>query len=306
MLRADAGFSNGVSFYRESTELEEAGRESRFASSTFDAAIRWIAAHAEERFFLFLHTYVVHWPYEPPAEFDLFRTAEPVRAGSPLQTGDFEPMRRSYAGEVRYADALFGRLRGELSRLGLAPRTLVVVTSDHGEEFGEHGSWSHSRQLYDEVLHVPLIFWAPRNLGAPRRAPGLASLVDLMPTVLDVLDVPVPPGVEGRSLLDGTPATDRVIFADVELTGGRRVMARTGDAKWVWDYKDGRVVEAFDLRADPEERRSLDDAAFHARGAPYLADYLARADAAPAAPAASDAPADPATVEKLRALGYVQ
>jgi len=311
MLRAESGFSRGVSFYREHGKAEELGKPS-LATATFDTAVRWIAAHAGERFFLFVHTYVVHWPYEPPPEFDVFRTAEDAGAAPPVGPGrNLEALRRRYAGEARYGDALFGGLRAELSRLGLANRTLIVVTSDHGEEFGEHGGWSHSRTLYDEVLHVPLIFWAPRHLGGPRRIPGPASLVDLMPTVLDVLDVPAPPGLEGLSLLAAAPANDRVVFADVALSDRRRVMARTRDAKWVWDFKDGSVVEAFDLRADPRERQPVADAAFRERGAPYLADYLNRAPAPPAVPATApdtppDAPTDPATIEKLRALGYVQ
>jgi arylsulfatase A-like enzyme len=308
MLRADAGFSNGVSFYREIVKSEELGKESRVAASTFDAAIRWIAAHADERFFLFLHTYVVHWPYEPPAEFDVFETWRHDGIETPLADAPpIQQLRHRYAGEARFGDALFGRLQTELARLGLADRTLVVVTSDHGEEFGEHGGWSHSHTLYDEVLHVPLIFWAPHALGTPRRVAGPASLADLMPTVLDVLDVPAPPGVEGRSLLEPSPA-NRVVFAEKSSTDRvRQVMARTADAKWIWDFRDQRLVEAFDLRADPGERRPITDPAFHARGAPYLADYVARAQppGAIVAEPAPEQPVSPDTAEKLRELGYV-
>jgi arylsulfatase A-like enzyme len=226
-------------------------------------------------------------------------------------------MRRSYAGEARYGDALFGELRATLARLGLANDTLIVVTSDHGEEFGEHGGWSHAQTLYDEVLRIPLILWAPRHLGTPRRIPGLASLVDVAPTILDVLDVPPPPRVDGRSLLEAPPDAERVVFAELFLKGERRVMARNRDAKWVWDYGDRRVLAAFDLRSDPRERTSIAESAFHARGATFLADYLARAPVvrqppaavpvgATAPPPASDQPADPAIQEKLRALGYVE
>ena len=306
MLRADTGFSNGVSFYRETVETEEVGKESRVAATTFDAAIRWIAAHADERFFLFLHTYVVHWPYEPPAEFDLFKTWKHDGVETPLADAPrMERFRHRYAGEARFGDALFGRLRGELERLGIADRTLVVVTSDHGEEFGEHGGWSHSHTLYDEVLHVPLIFWAPSRLGVPRRMPGPASLVDLLPTVLDVLGLDVPPDLDGRSLL-GASRPDRIVFAENHRDGVRTVVARTADAKWRWDAKTQTIVEAFDLRADPREQRSVTDDAFRSRGSALLADYLARVTPAPDAAAIAEAGPDPAAAEKLRALGYVQ
>jgi arylsulfatase A-like enzyme len=312
MLRADTGFSNGVSFYRESVVAEEIGRESRVAAATFDSAIRWIAAHADERFFLFLHTYVVHWPYEPPAEFDVFKTWRHDGVETPLADAPpIQQLRHRYAGEARFGDALLGRLRAELDGLGLSERTLIVVTSDHGEEFGEHGGWSHSRTLYDEVLHVPLVFWAPRVLAVPQRVAGPASLVDLVPTVLDVLDVPAPPALDGRSLLESAPP-DRVVFAEntTLADGVRRVMARTRDAKWLWDFRGERVVEAFDLRADPGEQRPLTDATFSARGVAFFADYLGRAPTpdAPIEAAQPDAqaPVDPETVEKLRALGYAE
>jgi hypothetical protein len=277
MLRADLGFSNGFDFYRENAGVEETGRESRLAEATFGAAIDWVKAHADERFFLFLHTYVVHWPYEPPAEFDLFKTWQHAGKEEPIATAPaLEKLRHRYAGEARFGDALFGRLRDALRAAGLADRTLIVVTSDHGEEFGEHGGWSHSRTLYDEVLHVPLIFWAPGTLAPPRRVPGPASLADLMPTVLDVVGVPAPPTLDGRSLLAPPPAgtSERVVYADNVMNDVRQVMARTADAKWLWDVGKRRVVEAFDLKRDPGERRAIGDPLFQARGARLVADYL--------------------------------
>ena len=117
-----------------------------------------------ERFFLFLHTYQVHTPYDPPAEFALVRGAPVEKAGETDPTPAFAPDRERYAGEVRYTDSVLSALLGELDRVGELDSSIVVVTSDHGEEFGEHGDVEHSRTVYDEVLRVPLIL----------RAPGLA------------------------------------------------------------------------------------------------------------------------------------
>jgi len=309
MLRADAGFSRGVSFYRENAAVEGPDEPSYAATATFDAALGWIAAHADERFFLFLHTYVVHWPYVPPAEFDLFTTWRHEGVDQPIASAPaIEQLRHKYAGEARYGDAEFARLRAELARLGLDERTLIVITSDHGEEFGEHHGRSHSRTLYDEVLHVPLIFWAPRRLGVPRRIAGPSSLVDLMPTVLDALGVPTPPDVDGQNLLAANGRdrlrSDRAVFADNRFAEAALVMARTADAKWLWNVPQRRIVEAFDLTADRGEQRPVTDPAFLARGADVLGPYLARGSDVPVAAAGTRPAPDPATVEKLRALGY--
>src|SRR6185369_5258907 len=113
---------------------------------TFRRGIAWVAAHQREPFFLFLHSYEVHSPYRPAREFrDRFPT--PGNADQPRVDSDL------YDGEVAQADVAVGNLVDELQRLGVLERTLLVVTSDHGEEFGEHGGRYHGAHLYDEVLH---------------------------------------------------------------------------------------------------------------------------------------------------------
>jgi uncharacterized sulfatase len=185
----------------------------------------------------------------------------------------------------------------------------VVLTADHGEEFGEHGRQGHGHSLYDEVLHVPFVVRAPGLLPAGRRVGGLASLVDVMPTLLDLLDVPVPAGVEGVSLAgrmraDGGTA-ERPVYAEVAL-GSPPTSAYAG---WIgarkWIVADGGAAEAFDLDADPGELHPLSDASLLASGSEALRAYRERVVAMPTA-GPPGAAIDEEKADRLRALGYVQ
>jgi arylsulfatase A-like enzyme len=322
MLVAGAGFSRGVGYYREnrSTSIWDASGQ---VDVTFPAALRWLEAHRGEKFFLFVHTYQVHEPYSPPPAFNLFTTYRqdgrevPITEATPLATRD----RHAYAGEVRYVDSELERLLDGLAALGEAARTLVVVTSDHGEEFWEHGWKAHDESLYDEVLRVPLVLRAPGLVPAGVRVPVQVSLVDLAPTLLDLLGVPAPASMQGVSLVPllhdpRAPAlAARAVFA--ELTKRRKntrlVAARTAAFKWIFHEPPDVPVQVFDLQADPGERHDIASPELVARGETLLAQYRAELAAAGVRPegtveAASEAAPvlDERTMEKLRALGYVQ
>jgi arylsulfatase A-like enzyme/cytochrome c-type biogenesis protein CcmH/NrfG len=148
-----------------------------------EAALRWIEGIERDRpFFLWVHYYDPHDPYEPPPPY-----AERFRG-------------REYEGEIAYADERLGALLDGLRAAGKLERTLVAVASDHGEGLGEHGEPYHSVFLYDSTVRVPLLLWHPPSL-APARVSGLARLVDLAPTLLDLLGLPPLPGASGRSLV---------------------------------------------------------------------------------------------------------
>jgi arylsulfatase A-like enzyme len=322
MLVAHSGFQRGFDSYHEnkgSTVWDASGQ----VDVTFPAGLRWLQAHRGERFFLFLHTYQVHEPYSPPPAFDLFTTYQedgqkrPITESTPLAIRD----RHAYAGEVRYTDSELARLLDGIAALGELERTLVVITSDHGEEFWEHGWKAHDETLYDEVLRVPLVLRAPGLVPAGLRIPTQVSLVDLAPTVLELLGIPVPPAMQGRSLVPllrdpgAAPFAERVVFAELtkRKKGTRLWAARTGRRKWIWRDGPGVPVEIYDLRADPEERRNLatpelaaEVAALREQYAALVAAGTARAPGAPTAPATTPPVLDPRTEEKLRALGYVQ
>jgi arylsulfatase A-like enzyme len=343
MLAAQAGFMRGFDYYREfkgRTMWETVGQ----IEKTFSTGLRWIEQHPGERFFLFLHTYEVHTPYEPPAEYDVFKTWErdgtraPIDASAPKFVVD----RHRYAGEAHYTDVVVKQLFDRLAELGVLDDTIVVVTSDHGDEFGEHGMIGHAKTAYDEVLHVPLVIVAPGVVPRGKRVTTPVSLVDLMPTLLSLVHVDLPPDVQGRSLLPllrGTPfPQQRVLYAEAPPWGsgtGRRVSARIAGFKWIASDVAGVPAEIYDLTVDPGEKARVSDPALVAVGEELVRAYRASdavqtasdaqdasngKDAAVAkdTPNAKDSPAEDAplvsskpelderTIEKLKHLGYVE
>ena len=197
VLHSRWGIGQGHETYDDS--FDYAGLESRAltdverpARPVVDAALSWLRQprRGERPFYLWVHLYDPHDPYVP---------AEPFRRGAPT----------AYAGEVMYADSQVARLLAALDTLGLRRNTVVVYLSDHGESLGEHGEPTHGVFLYGATLDVPLIIAPPPGaaLGSPalalagRRVGGLARLVDVTPTVLDLVGLPVPSGLDGVSLL---------------------------------------------------------------------------------------------------------
>jgi arylsulfatase A-like enzyme len=157
-----------------------------------------------------------------------------------------------YDGGIRYADAQLGRLFDLLGSLDLWDEIAVVVFSDHGEEFWDHGSVSHSHTLFQELIHVPLIFRAPAL--SPRRIPSVVPLLDIAPTLLDLLGVPIPVEFAGRSLLPlmaGVETQARAFPAE------QRALKAWIDPPWklVID-EDGGEPLLFHLTEDPRERQS--------------------------------------------------
>lgn len=314
MLVAGAGFQRGFAYYRENkgASIWDATGQ---VDQTFRNGLAWLEAHRDEKVFLFLHTYQVHEPYSPPPEYDRFQTwaqdgkETPITAATPRAVRD----RHAYAGETLYTDAEAGRLLDGIAALGLAERTIVVFTSDHGEEFGEHGWKGHDETLYEEVLHVPLIVRAPGLVPAGVRVRPQASLVDVAPTLLELLGVPVPRGLHGRSLVPLLSRPDRgpesPVFAELVKgrKGRRSVAARTPTRKWIWHDPPTRPAEVYDLVADPGERTNIATPELLAEGEPHRRRYeaLGRATQRPA-PVSTTPTLDPETTEKLRALGYIE
>jgi arylsulfatase A-like enzyme len=269
---------------------------------------------------LFIHHIDPHFPYEPPASHDRFdpgyrgsvdgRNFESVRPG---QQRDLAHVEALYDGEVAFNDEQIGRLLAALGERGLVERALLVYSSDHGEEFLDHGGWTHSRSLYQELLHVPLLIRLPR--APARRVAEPVSLVDLAPTVLEFFGVPPPPSFQGQSLLalaQGQAAEPRDVFAETTLGLDKRhrLAVRRGPLKTILVMPrapaEARVLseERFDLAADPGERRPLPPSPAHdaLRGAGLS--FMAQARGTKAPPELL--PLSPETLEKLRALGYVE
>lgn len=205
------------------------------AAAVTDRLVARLGEVGDRRAFLYAHYTEPHHPYDAGS-----------RRGSAFER---------YVGEVALVDREIGRLLEAIDRLGLRDRTLLVVTADHGEAFGEHGRNEHGNSLYDEVLHVPLLVRVPG--AAARTVATPVSLMDLGPTLLDLFGQPVPAEFMGESLYPvlagGEVSPTRPIVAQ---RGRQRALVTQDLVKAIADASRG-VIETYDLRADPRERVNL-------------------------------------------------
>jgi Flp pilus assembly protein TadD len=259
----------------------------RRGEETVAAAARWMKGVAGRRFFAFVHLYEPHFPYDPPAPFAARFAAEP------------------YQGEVAAADAALGPLLGPILDAGAGSRTLVVLTSDHGESLGEHGEATHGVFAYESTLRVPLVLWAP-GLFAPAVVRTPARHVDVLPTLLDAVGLASPPALPGRSLLPviaggGGPEPDSYLEA-LSASLNRGWAPLHGAIHGGMKYVDLPLPELYDLREDPRETRNL--AAARPRDVERMRDLLGGLRTGDVG-VDSRVREEEAALERLRALGYV-
>jgi arylsulfatase A-like enzyme len=246
---------------------------------TTEYAKRFLRLHEDERFFLWLFYVGPHTPYDPPEPFrplpsEITRKQEQgLRHASnelnnlkdAISSADLQALLSLYDGEIAYTDSLVGQVIDELDRLGLADRTVIILSADHGEEFADHGSYLHGA-LYDEVVRVPFIISGAGVEAAGRRVETQVRLLDLVPTVCEIAGVPVPEEAEGRSLapfLRGENLEELPTFSEVRLWKAVR-------------YNGYKLIhnaileetELYDLRADPHEHVNL------AEREPEIADMM--------------------------------
>ncbi len=231
------GFAQGFDVFDDSLASSVNPHLELSSHQLTEKAIDWIAGRGGERFFLWVHYFDPHFEYRPPPSHGRF--------------GSFDVDR--YDGEVRFTDEQIGRLLAKVEELGLWEKTVVVVTSDHGEEFRDHGGIHHSRTLFDEVVRVPLIVrafgYSAGVIGSP------VQLVDLMPTMVDILNLPVPSDVGGQSLVPvirGEKMRQRPIFGETSRDARLRSV-RTGSCKLVWNLSR-KTYRLYNTARDPGER----------------------------------------------------
>ncbi len=262
----------------------------RRGEETAEHAVHWLRSHAARPFFLFVHLYDPHAPYDPPEPF--------------ASRFDDDP----YTGEIAAADAAAGKILAALDELGLRERTLVVVAGDHGEMLGDHGEPTHTYFVYEKALEVPLIMAGP-GIGAGRIVAPRVGLVDIVPTVCGLLGLDPPAGVQGRDLSawieGGAPGEDDTPYYCESVTPTRYgANPLLGMMAGRWKYIRTTRPELYDLEADPEETRNLFDPQNEV--ARRLQRELSRVLAArPAGAAASHAALSAEEEAKLRSLGYL-
>jgi arylsulfatase A-like enzyme len=227
----------------------------------FDALRYWIERDPAKPFFLVAWTAQTHHPYastpgRTPIDFFAGRSPPPREA---------EPLNR-YLNLLREADEHLGDLFTWLRDRGLADDTVVVITGDHGEAFGDpHDTYAHGLHLYEENVHVPLIFWSPAHLAAHAQSAATKPTghLDLTPTLADLLGLPAAPDWQGRSLLDPERPPRAYFFAaDHDYLLG----VREQDWKYLYNATTG-FEELYDLASDPRESSNL---------APARADHASR------------------------------
>ena len=257
------------------------------AETTVGKALKWLGSAGDGPWFLWIHVYDPHSDYAPPEPYRSRYKANP------------------YDGEVAYTDFALGRLFRTLDEKGTSGRTVIILTADHGEGLGDHGERTHGFLTYNSTLRVPLVIAAP-GFGSVRSAEPVAHS-DIVPTVLDLLGLPAPAGLQGRSIraaLSGKSLPARKIYFEClspyyEMGWAPLQGYIEGDKKYV----DSPLPEVYDLASDLGEKKNLASTAERNGRGPALERLIA--DLTPASPVDSRAKTGAELKEKLESLGYL-
>jgi arylsulfatase A-like enzyme len=289
-LAARFGLNQGFQTYDDQFHKGKDGDEpERKAEEVSRPAMAWLEEHGDQPFFLFLHYYDPHYPYDPPP-----------------------PFPSTYAGEIAYVDMSIGTVMDKLRSLGLDDNTLVILAGDHGESLGEHGEKEHGFFIYQSTLHVPLIVRVPKGGARGRQVEENASLVDILPTVLGLTGVSIPKQVQGVDLggcLAAMPRPNepRLLYSEALWPEMCDCSPLYGVLDGAWKYIQCPKPELYNLSQDAGEKVNL------AAKQPQIAHRLrgrleerrkAMASAAKPQDSAS-APLDKDTLRQLESLGYV-
>jgi arylsulfatase A-like enzyme/Tfp pilus assembly protein PilF len=260
----------------------------RKGAMTVSRAVDWIGRQTGRRWFVFLHLFDPHQPYAPPEPFAREFAANP------------------YAGEVAYVDACLKKLFGYLEDAGLSSRTVIVLTADHGESFGEHDEPTHGYFAYNTTLHVPLMIRADGLIRPGKIDWHTVSHIDVFPTICDLLRVPRPGVLQGQSLLpliEGRPFSEKpVYFESLAAYYNNGWAPLRGVILEHLKFIDLPLPELYDLAVDFQEKTNLLPGRSDDDERKALRDILASSKG-PLAPAAIKE--NPQVLERMRSLGYL-
>ena len=309
-LAGEFGFARGFDRYDQIGFVD--------ADRVLETVRTWKATrHADRPYFAWVHFLDPHEPYEPrepwltqfvggrPRHPDLDGTTPVLQfAAMHLDDDALAYVEALYDSEIRYTDE---RIRALFAELGVSDDDLVVVLSDHGEEFREHGSYGHGRTLYEENVRIPLIVRFPGRRFAGRVSDAPVSIMDVVPTIAAVAGAPVPPHLAGRSLLDllgGGTSPPRPILLHLARRDVRLRSIVADGWKLVFDPRSPEDARLFDLRHDPGE--TVDRSAGERARADELRRMLVAAIGAEDAAPGTERAVSPEQVRALKALGYLE
>ncbi len=293
------------------------------AEALTDQFLDWLP-ETDRPFFAWLHYMDVHWPYH--LENELTRPVEIAQAwkdlrqlyqanwnGAPISPQQRRHFIELYEKAVRYTDSQIGRLLRALDRAGVLQNSIIILVSDHGEEFLERKHWGHfETNLHDEIVRVPLIFKLPEK-PAVQRVTHQVSLLDLMPTILELGGCPAPDGMEGVSLIplwngDTSAYAPQVAISEMWRDHRHMIALRTREFKYIWDSEHPDQPALYFLSEDPEEQVNVIDQFpevardFQAQ----ISAHLSRSASVQHAVDRPDLEHDDEILRRLRDLGYVE
>jgi len=334
------GFSDGFDSYYERTDevlLDKA------AELNFRDVARWIDSNKNKNYFLFIHTYQPHDPYACPAPYKTMFLSENSKWShinlngylggknaifKELPEDERQNIIDLYDAEIRYTDEkLIGPLIQKLKELALYDQTMIIFTSDHGEEFYDHGGWGHGHSLYDESLKVPLLIKFPESKYSGSKVENIISFVDVVPTILDEMGINSSRyDLDGKSLipiLEGKDKKDRIFLSDVgenilNMHLPQKIATNEGKTKLILNktiHRENReffrfpppstkAVELFDLSSDPLENSNIVDQ--ESSLANRIIDRIEEIYKSAKRKKTGQAVLDEELKKQLRALGYIK
>ncbi|NWG13918.1 MAG: sulfatase-like hydrolase/transferase [Acidobacteria bacterium] len=299
VLSSRWGLNRGFDVYDDRFDVREGLRQADFdrlerrADDVLTPALAWLEANAKSSLFMWLHLFDPHDPYTPPPPFaDEYKD-------------------RPYDGEIAYVDVTLGKFFARLKSLGLYDRSLIVFLSDHGESLGEHREMHHGYFIYDATIRVPLILKFPAARLRGTRLRNRVRSVDIAPTILQQVNIPVPVSMQGESLLAMTtgkrasldlPVYSETYYPKVHFNWSPLFGFQPSQFKYI----DAPENELYDTQNDAGELNNIVESN-RALAARLKSDLLAFRGRYTAAGASSDAARqlDPETVSRLKSLGYV-
>ncbi len=293
VLKRRFGFDQGFAVYDDAMPSADAKKSrteyaERRAGTVVDRATRWLAAHGSGPFFLWVHVFDPHSPYDPPPPFRERYHARP------------------YDGEVAYTDQQLGRLFAAVDQVSPPEQTLLAVISDHGESLSEHGEYNHGVFLYDSTVRIAFLLAGP-GVPAGLRVKQQARTIDVLPTLMEIMGSKVPDGVQGSSLTPAfagkETATDyaylETLYPKINMGWAELRGIRTNH----WKYIRAPHPELYDLTQDAGETANV--AASHGDELRQLENRLQAVTGNEATEKVQTTMVDPRTMKQLKSLGYL-